>query len=85
MLIECIIRREGGSRVSIGSATYHFTPNGQGAHVADVDVPEHAERLLSIAEAYRAVEGQSAPQAEAEATARRPRAPRRTVSPAEGE
>ena len=51
--VECIIRREGGSRVTIGKNTYHFKPQADGAHVCEIDHPPHLSRLLSISEGYR--------------------------------
>lgn len=63
MKIECILKRQGGSFVELGDQTYHFKPQADGAHVADVSDEEHADKLLSITEAYREYEGQA--QAEA--------------------
>lgn len=57
MLIECKIKRKGGSRiVMLDGTTYHFAPaDGANAapHVAFVTEPAHIERLLSITEGYR--------------------------------
>ncbi len=52
-LIECKLHREGGSHVELGGIDYHFKPNEFGHHVADVADDDHADRLLSITEAYR--------------------------------
>lgn len=55
MKIECLIRRKKGTLVEFKAdgAAYHFTPDEEGRHVADVDNEKHAERLLSIKpEAY---------------------------------
>jgi len=53
MQIECKLKREGGTTVTIGADTYHFAEQADGAHVADVAKDEHIDRLLSISEAYR--------------------------------
>lgn len=47
VLIESTIKRAKGTKVSIGSKNYHFTPNEHGQHVASVD-PIHAKILLAI-------------------------------------
>jgi len=52
MKIECKNKREGGSVIDIGGVEYHFKPQADGAHVADVAYEEHIERFLSIPEAY---------------------------------
>jgi hypothetical protein len=57
MDIECKIKREGGTHVDMGSAQYHFTPNDDGAHVAEVLDEAHQDRFLSIPEAYRLYRG----------------------------
>ena len=53
MLIECIRIREGGTKVALGNATYHFRPSDahDGRHVAEVENPAHIKTLLGI-EAY---------------------------------
>lgn len=53
MKIECKLKRSGGTTVPLGSATYHFTPLTDGAHVAEVEPEEHIARFLSIPEGYR--------------------------------
>jgi hypothetical protein len=53
MLIECIIKRDGGTRLTLWGTPYHFEPDADGRHVADVTDPAHVERFLSIPEAYR--------------------------------
>lgn len=53
MKIECILKREGGSKVEIGSTEYHFAPQADGAHVAEVSNNGHIQRFLSIPEGYR--------------------------------
>lgn len=53
MKIECILQRKGGTVVELPGKTYHFAPQEDGKHVADVEVESHIERLLMIPEAYR--------------------------------
>lgn len=68
-LIECTIRRKGGSVVTLdgGTAKYHFKPNEKGQHVATVDNQGHVERLLSISGTYRLAEpAASVPPADAQ-------------------
>lgn len=61
-LIECMIKRAGGTDVPFGFSArkkviYRFRPvdatDPESPHVADVTNDEHYERLISIAEAYR--------------------------------
>ena len=53
MKLECILLRPGGTFVELGENTYHFAPQEDGRHVADVDIEAHIERFLSIPESYR--------------------------------
>lgn len=53
MQIESIIRRKNGTRVTLGSTEYHFTPNAEGAHVADVENDAHIQRFLSVPEGFK--------------------------------
>jgi hypothetical protein len=53
MKIECILQRKGGTVVELPGKTYHFTPQKDGKHVAEVTIEAHIERFLSIPEAYR--------------------------------
>ena len=53
MKIQCTIEREGGTHITLGTTHYHFTPGPDGAHVAELDDPEHIARLLAIPEGYR--------------------------------
>ncbi len=58
MLIECILRRPGGTRVSLpdldgSDVEYHFIGDGNAPHVADVELEHHVERFLAIPEGYR--------------------------------
>lgn len=56
MRIESILRRPGGTRVTLGGVEYHFVPDEEGREFCDVSNPEHAKILLSIPEGYRAAE-----------------------------
>lgn len=53
MQIECILKREGGTKTAIGEIEYHFAPQADGAHVADVENEDHQDRFLAISEGYR--------------------------------
>jgi len=53
MKIQCILKRKGGTRASIDGIEYHFKPQEDGAHVADVQDNDHIQRFLSIPEGYR--------------------------------
>ena len=53
MQIESIIRRKNGTRVTLDSTEYHFTPNAEGAHVADVENDAHIQRFLSVSEGFK--------------------------------
>ena len=53
MNIECILQRKGGTVVEMPGKTYHFAPQEDGKHVAEVTIEAHIERFLSIPEAYR--------------------------------
>lgn len=55
-LIESIIRRPNGTRVTLGSTNYHFKPDAAERHVAEVSEPAHVDRFLAIPEGYRAAE-----------------------------
>jgi len=55
MLIKCKLKREGGSKIKIGGVEYHFVPDDNGDHVAEVTNEAHANRFLEISEAYEAV------------------------------
>lgn len=52
MKIECKLQRKGGSHIEIGGTTYHFAPQEDGRHVAEVTNERHIERFLSIPEGY---------------------------------
>lgn len=57
MLIESIIRRAKGTRITLGVATYVFAPDKDGRHVAEVEDAGHVATLLSIREGYRPADG----------------------------
>lgn len=63
MKIQCILQREGGTVVEMPGKTYHFAPQEDGKHVADVTIETHIERFLAIPEAYRMLrtKGEQAP------------------------
>lgn len=58
MDIECKIHRNGGTKTTIETTEYHFAPLPDGAHVAAVDNEAHADRFLSISEAYKLYRGE---------------------------
>jgi hypothetical protein len=56
MLIESIIKRPGGSEVSLGDALYLFAPTSNqddAPHVGEVSDAGHIATLLAIKEGYR--------------------------------
>lgn len=53
MKIECILKRQGGTVVELSGKTYHFKPQADGAHVAEVADDEHIDKLLAVSEAYQ--------------------------------
>lgn len=53
MKIECILKRQGGTHVDMGGVVYHFAPQPDGAHVADIEDNAHIQRFLGIPEGYR--------------------------------
>ncbi|OWY39340.1 hypothetical protein CEK28_08450 [Xenophilus sp. AP218F] len=60
MKVECKLQRQGGTLIELDGVSYHFQPDSQGRHVAEVENEDHLGLLLSIHEAYRL-----APRAEA--------------------
>lgn len=56
MKIECILKREGGTKINLpgdnGDVEYYFKEQPDGAHVAEVTDKAHIKRLLSIPEGY---------------------------------
>ena len=64
MRIQCVLLREGGSRVDLGGLEYHFEPLPDGAHVAKVEREDHIDRFLSIPEGYKLYHGKHEPKGE---------------------
>lgn len=60
-LIECILHRAGGSKVTLGETTYHFIDDGHGRQIAPVENQDHVDRFLDIPEGYRRPKGLAAP------------------------
>lgn len=61
MKIECLVQRPNGSLVTMpDGAAYHFLPDDQGRHVAEVDDEKNAAILLGIPEGYRPLEAPAA-------------------------
>lgn len=87
MQIECVLKRDGGTQVTLGAARYHFQPQADGAHVATVDDDAHIERFLALPEGYRIYRGAKAKQADlqpqAEAVVAHPPTPTPAAPPAE--
>ena len=52
-IIECLIKRAGGSIIELGAEKYHFKPNAEGDHICEIADQEHAGILLAIDTAYR--------------------------------
>lgn len=65
MKIESILRRPGGTFVTLDDVTYHFAPDERGRHVAEVTRQTHIARFLSITEGYRLALGETPEQEEA--------------------
>lgn len=63
MLIECLIKRPGGSHVDLDGTQYHFKPDAADRHTADVMIDAHVDRFLSISDAYRVARAMTAPAA----------------------
>ena len=61
VLIESLIKRPGGSKIPMGSMTYHFTPDDLGRHVATVSDTDHIARFLQISEGFRLLGAITAP------------------------
>lgn len=59
MRIECKLIREGGTTADIDGVEYHFAPQADGAHVADVENEDHVDRFLGIGEAYKLYRGKA--------------------------
>ena len=61
MKIECILKREGGTKTDVGGVEYHFEPLSDGAHVAEVTEEVHIDRFLAIPEGYKVYHGKETP------------------------
>ena len=60
MKIECILKRPGGSEITLGTTVYNFKPTSddpEAPHVCEVSNRKHQKTLLKIPEAYRAAKG----------------------------
>ena len=54
MKIECIQRRQGGTRVTLRGSIYHFAPRVEdGRHVCEIENEDHIGALLRHPEGYR--------------------------------
>lgn len=53
MKIQSIIKREGGTTITLDKNSYHFAPDKSGAHVCDVEDKSHAQKFLGITEGYK--------------------------------
>ncbi|UFM64240.1 hypothetical protein LOS78_01835 [Paracoccus sp. MA] len=56
MKIESILKRDGGTKVTLGTTRYHFKPDELDRHVAEVENPDHAKVFLGIPEGYRSLD-----------------------------
>lgn len=60
LLIECILKRPGGTLVELDGLNYHFKPlndpAGLGRDVCFVENTKHAQRFMGIPEGYRLAE-----------------------------
>lgn len=53
MKIESLLRRKGGTKVTLDGVEYHFKPGPDGREFADVTNPDHIGIFASIREGYR--------------------------------
>lgn len=53
MLIESIIHRRNGTKITLDDTTYHFVEDEHGRHVAEVADENHISKLLGIREGFR--------------------------------
>jgi hypothetical protein len=61
MKIECILKRQDGTKAEVGGIEYHFEPLADGAHVAEVADTAHIDRFLAIPEGYKVYHGSEEP------------------------
>lgn len=52
MKIESLLRRKGGTKVTLDGVEYHFIPGPDGREFADVTNPDHIGIFASIREGY---------------------------------
>lgn len=57
ILIESILQRKGGTKVTLDATTYHFVPDDAGRHVAAVSDESHIARFLQIREGFKIAAG----------------------------
>lgn len=55
MMIESLIRRANGTQVTLGGVKYHFAPDSNGLHVANVENQDHMAKFLAVPTGYRLV------------------------------
>ena len=67
MKIECKLKREGGSLVTLGNEQYHFAPDQLDRHVAEVTDEDHVARFLEIPQ-YREIQDDGEPRVAATTT-----------------
>lgn len=53
MKIESLLRRKGGTKVTLDGIEYHFKPDAEGREFADVPNEKHIGIFVSIPEGYR--------------------------------
>jgi hypothetical protein len=67
MLIECLIKREGPTHVTVAGFDYVFTKNDEGRKVCEVLSSDHQSYLLAFPKLYREYKPANAQEPEAEA------------------
>ena len=56
MIVECTLKRAGGTEVTIEDRSYHFKPEADnGPHVAIVEHPQDLACFLRVPESYRLI------------------------------
>ena len=73
MKIESLLRRPGGTKVSLGGVEYHFKPAPDGREFADVTNMDHVGIFASIREGYRVAGAESSQTETAKPAAPEPR------------
>lgn len=70
MIIECTLKRQGGTVVDFPTAVYHFAPDKtktpdsitkEYPHICEIKDKDHVRRLLAIPESYRQFGAQEKP------------------------